>query len=203
MTPFDRGLKPMRSTSYLHLKLCSLTRRIWSSGSVCTCVVLLTCGAVTALAQRAFIWVNYGEEGDHPGFQRVFGGQHADGTKMYVCRLGDNTRIHGSPGKLNQNKCYIPFDGDEMIRDKDFQVLLTNTRYAWKPIFQTSDAEVNRNAVKGGSDLDNAPLFMCRRQLKDGMHLGKYRPSRGVCYIPWGGKELLFSHADGFDVLFP
>src|SRR5689334_3592935 len=34
-----------------------------------------------------FIWVYPNDEKDYPAYQRVEGGQHQDGTMMYICQL--------------------------------------------------------------------------------------------------------------------
>lgn len=45
------------------------------------------------------------------------------------------------------------------------------------------------NAVQGGYDSDGTKLFIGRAPLKGGVHLGKVREARNLCYIPLFGEE--------------
>lgn len=45
------------------------------------------------------------------------------------------------------------------------------------------------NAVQGGYDGDGTRLFVGRAPLKGGVHLGKIREARNICYIPLFGEE--------------
>src|SRR4051812_3064490 len=54
-----------------------------------------------------------------------------------------------------------------------------------------------RNAFEGGWDPDLGPLYFCRAWYRDGTHPGKLYNS--VCYIPWGGAEVMIH--TGFEIL--
>src|SRR3954464_11572324 len=58
------------------------------------------------LQNASYIWVLPTEEKDYPGYRRVEGGKHGDGTMMYVCRVEGST-----PGKLYKNQCLAPYGG--------------------------------------------------------------------------------------------
>jgi len=162
-----------------------------------------------------YIWVNFGEEQDHPGYRRVLAGMHQDGNKMYVCRGWG-----GLPGKFYRNQCYFPFNGGEIIDkeppkgnpsdpfymppiDINPQLLLTNiAEPAWVNISKLSLDRIEKAAVKGGQKVfekDKEPLFICRRQMNDGVHPGKYHPATQRCYVSWNGKEQSFT--SDFEVL--
>ena len=160
-----------------------------------------------------------------PTYHRVSGGFHADGTKMYVCRgIVNSTDGTVAPGKFYKDKCYYPWNGKEVVTDRDYELMLIPESYLWQPIDlswrrelrevwdrpvfgRQPDLEVFTQlsfAIQGGlyrKGWSHSDLYMCRKQLKDGTHLGKYSPRYNFCYIPWGGKELNFSVKDGFDIL--
>lgn len=166
-----------------------------------------------------YIWVNFGEEQDHPGYRRVLAGMHQDSNKMYVCRGWGEL-----PGKFYRNHCYFSYNGGEIIdkelpnkklttddpdywfmppRDINPQLLLTNTAEpTWVNISKLSLDRIKKAAVKGGNNVhktDKEPLFICRRQMNDGVHSGKYHPASQRCYISWDGKEQSFT--SDFEVL--
>jgi len=145
-----------------------------------------------------FLWVNYGEEQDYAGYKRVLGGTHADGSRMYICRAKRTNGMH--PGKLYKNRCMVPWNGQENVFPSNYQVLLTNTGYQWPDSFNLSPAQIEESAITGGNNNKEA-LYICRKQLKDGLHPGKYLISSGLCYVAWGGKETTWTN--GFQILTP
>jgi len=145
-----------------------------------------------------FIWVESAEAGGYPGYRLVEGGKHTDGTMMYICRVGGTT-----PGKLYKNLCHYPMAGGETVVGK-YQVLLTNRAYQWLKARNVTRAQIKSEAVKGGVDegnQKNPPLYICRKNMKDGVHPGKYSYNNNLCYIAWGDSERYFN--DGFEILFP
>lgn len=157
--------------------------------------------SATAGSMRAaepFIWVNYGQEQDYTGYKRVQGGDHADGNKMYICRARRSNGVH--PGKMYKNKCLVPWNGQENAFTGSFQVLLSNTGYQWADHFNLSPAQIKASAISGGRNYKEA-LYICRKQMKDGLHPGKYLLSSGLCYVSWGGKETTWTN--GFQILTP
>ncbi len=148
-------------------------------------------------------WVSYGDESSYPKYQRVFGGDHKDGTKMYICRSKFSDEQH--PGKLYQNQCYVSWNGKEHVISNNFQVLLTKdpATLDWKPLSSLSHDNITSLAVIGGAVNYGAStsrtLYICRVKLRDGVHPGKYMLRNGICYVPWGGNEQTYT--SGFDVL--
>ncbi|KAI9330742.1 hypothetical protein BDR26DRAFT_693840 [Obelidium mucronatum] len=72
-----------------------------------------------------------------------------------------------------------------------------NAQVFWKTI---SGKYVPAEAIPIGRDSDGAPLFAARALFKGGIHVGKAR-NGAVCHIPFGGKEILLSESDPYDVL--
>ena len=146
-----------------------------------------------------FIWVYPNDEKDYPAYQRVEGGQHQDGTMMYICQLRN---YHGTiqPGKLYKRSCYYSYGGLEKSYPV-YQVLLTNSGYQWKDSAKVPRAQIEEGrVVKGGLDQGSDPIYVCRKQMSDGLHPGKYSYNNNLCYIPWGGKE--YSYKEGFEFLY-
>lgn len=146
-----------------------------------------------------FIWVYPNDEKDYPAYQRVEGGQHQDGTMMYICQLRN---YHGTiqPGKLYKRSCYYSYGGLEKNYPV-YQVLLTNSGYQWKDSAKVPRAQIEEGrVVKGGLDQGNDPIYVCRKQMSDGVHPGKYSYNNNLCYIPWGGKEYFYK--EGFEFLY-
>jgi hypothetical protein len=157
----------------------------------------LMAGAYSALNQAGdFIWVNYGEEQDWPTYRRVFGDTHTDGNKMYVCVAQFIDGQHA--GTLYRNTCFVPWGGKERSFKENYKILLTNAPYAWTHIDNLAAAQIRKRGVRAGF-VNDEDLYVCRKQMKDGAHPGKYLISTGLCYVPWGGKEYYFSN--GFRVL--
>jgi hypothetical protein len=148
-------------------------------------------------------WVWYGSEQSYPGYQRVFVGNHKDGSSMYSCRAEFSDGLH--PGKLYHDKCYIAWSTNEFIIGNDFQVLLTDApaHLAWKPVSSLSPENIKDFAAIGGSTTFQGgrkyPLYICRVSLTDGVHAGKYAQVNNTCYVGWGGKSR--SYTKDFSVL--
>ena len=152
------------------------------------------------LIKEGFMWVNVNEENRFPGYKRVIGGQHDDGTTLYICQhtiKGDPT-----PGKLHKDLCQVPWGGKENVfSNGDYKVLLTNTQYHWDEIEDPKRVNIASSAVQVGFDYSaRSNLFICRKRLGDGVHPGKFLDARDKCYISWGGLELIQDYK--FEVLF-
>lgn len=144
-----------------------------------------------------FIWVSVDEDQSRPGYKRVVGGKHRDGTTMYICRVSGPT-----PGKLYNNSCHYSFVGQEYAVPSRYQVLLTDGAYEWRSFDEIKRSEIKKTAIVGGSDSDGKDtLYMCRRHMSDGWHPGKYSYKNNLCYIPWGNQEKYY--AKDFEILFP
>lgn len=146
----------------------------------------------------AFIWVPFGQEGKHPGYQRVIGGRLNDGTALPVCRAVING--FQVPGKYYNRMCMMPWHGRELYDAQKLDIFMTKSSSSWKAVHNLSHAQIESGAVlaSGGSGSGNE--YICRRQMQDGTHPGKYAIGNSNCYISWGGKEYHF--ADAFDILF-
>lgn len=144
-----------------------------------------------------FIWVSVDEDQSRPGYKRVVGGKHRDGTTMYICRVSGLT-----PGKLYNNSCHYSFVGQEYAVPSRYEVLLTDGAYEWRSFDEIRRSEIKKIAIVGGSDSNGKDtLYMCRRHMSDGWHPGKYSYKNNLCYIPWGNQEKYY--AKDFEILFP
>src|SRR5215470_3744837 len=95
-------------------------------GIVLLCAAMRT-SAVTTPQSVHFIWVPVEGDQSRPGFKRVVGGTHDDGTTMYICRVSGLT-----PGKLYNNTCHYSYVGQEYAVPSRYQILLTDSGYEWK-----------------------------------------------------------------------
>ncbi|MFL6229072.1 MAG: DM9 repeat-containing protein [Pyrinomonadaceae bacterium] len=145
------------------------------------------------LQDASFIWASPDERGLYPGYEPVVGGKHQDGTTMYICKQSF------VPGKLYKDTCHYSYGGREHV-DTHYRVLLTNTQYQWKAAVDLSRAQIKSGAVKVGIDYGHDTIYICHKQMSDGVHPGKYSYNNNLCYIPWGGKE--YHYADDFEILF-
>jgi Protein of unknown function (DUF3421) len=155
-------------------------------------------------------------------FLKVSGGHPAlfHGTEAFICRvIVMQDKVNGptyAPGELSGTGCLYPYDGKALTAVNGYDVLMQNRNlgftYQWQPIdpsWKVSLGPVPARdnftqlsfAPSGGVDKKNGGLYMCRKQLGDGLHLGKYAPGTGFCYVPSGGKESDFKVRDGFDIL--
>ena len=159
---------------------------------------LIFTGSNECRAQDAFIWVPHGQESQHPGYTRVIGGKLNDGTPLPVCRAQIN-RIQTS-GKYYNSRCLMPWHGSELSNNTTYDIFMTKAAFHWKPFHDLSRAQIESSAVLADIGLkDTGHMYICRRQMQDGVHPGKFAIGYGFCYISWGGKEYHFT--DGFDIL--
>jgi hypothetical protein len=144
-----------------------------------------------------FIWLLIDGDQSRPGYRRVVGGKHQDGTTMYICRVSGVT-----PGKLYNNSCHYSYVGQEYVVPSRYEVLLTDVAYEWRSFDELKRTQIKKGAVAGGSDSNGKDtLYMCRRHMSDGWHPGKYSYRNNLCYIPWGDQEKFYGK--GFELLFP
>lgn len=151
-----------------------------------------------------FIWVDSSELINNKNYSLVSAGKHPDGKATYICRAPFDDGVH--PGKMHLGKCYVSWGGDEHTFDNGFEVLLTHSNaYKWMRNDLLSQKDVFDKGISGGN-VYNETLYICRviydGQDGHGVHAGKYLPSTGICYIPYGGEELLFSSSNStFSIL--
>lgn len=144
-----------------------------------------------------FIWVSVDGDQNRPGFKRVVGGAHDDGTTMYICRVSGFV-----PGKIYNNSCHYSAAGQENVITSRYEVLLSDVETEWRSFDGLKRSEIKRDAVVSGTDPNTKDtLYMCRKKMSDGRHSGKYSYKNNLCYIPWGNQERFYSN--GFSILFP
>lgn len=144
-----------------------------------------------------FIWISSDGDQSRPGYRRVIGGKHEDGTTMYICRVTGTV-----PGKLYNNSCHYSYVGQEYAVPARYEVLLTDVDYQWRSFDEVRRTDIKKTAVVGGSDSNGKDtIYMCRKRMSDGTHPGKYSYRNNLCYIPWGNQEKYY--AKGFQILFP
>lgn len=167
-------------------------------------IIGLFCAAVRTSAltnptpqSTRFMWVPVDGDQNPPGFKRVVGGKHRDGTTMYICRASGVT-----PGKIYANSCHYTYVGQEYVIPSRYEVLLADGGYEWKSFDELRRSEIKKNPLVGGSDSNGKDtLYICRRHMSDGWHPGKYSYRNNLCYIPWGNQEKYY--AKDFEILFP
>jgi Protein of unknown function (DUF3421) len=159
---------------------------------------LLTLSLTSSAQGDAYIWVPHGQEGQHPGYQRVVGGKLNDGTQLPVCRAVVNG--FQVPGKYYNRMCMSPWHGKELYDAQQYDFFMTKVTPRWKAVHDLSHAQIESGGVVASSGSGSGTEYICRRQLQDGMHPGKYAIGNGNCYVSWAGKEYHFT--DGFDILF-
>jgi hypothetical protein len=159
---------------------------------------LLLTFSIRGSAQGTFIWVPAGQEGQHPGYQRVIGGKLNDGTPLPVCRAVVNQ--FQVPGKYYNRQCMTPWHGKELSNGQNIDIFMVKGSSTWKAVHDVSRSQIESGAVFASSGSGSGNEYICRRQMQDGTHPGKYAFGNGNCYISWGGKEYHFT--DGFDILF-
>ncbi|CAF1004347.1 unnamed protein product [Rotaria sp. Silwood1] len=127
----------------------------------------------------------------------VPGGQEANGQTLYVARF-ITKEGQLSPGKLapQYRQAYVSYGGKEQS-SAVYQVLTHPNPQELKWV-STSGNNVPTGALQGGSD-HGTPLFIGRAPFQGGVCCGKYAPSHGCVYLPWGEQEN--SVPNNFEVL--
>ncbi|XP_067006447.1 uncharacterized protein [Anabrus simplex] len=135
-------------------------------------------------------WVKY-TEGPIPR-GAVIAGNTKDGQKLFVGRADHQGEI--LPAKVISRGCaFVPHGGVEHIKF-DFEVLC-NAPVSWQP---GAFGNVPPKALPVGVTSSPEPLYY-GRVIHDGALIpGKIQPSLRKCFVPYGGKELLF---DMYEVL--
>lgn len=112
-----------------------------------------------------------------------------DGVNLYIARANHKGEV--VPGKLHppSGSCYIPWGGSEH-RKTNYEVLCN----AKGKFVHTSGSSIPNNAYIGGySTVNNEPYYIGRVNIYKTLTLGKVSRMHGLCYIPYGGKELYFT----------
>ena len=156
--------------------------------------------ASQAKGQGNFIWVAHEQESKYPGYRRVIGGRLNNGTELPVCRAVVNG--FNVPGKFFDHICYTPWHGKEVMDAQKYEFFLTKAPYSWKQVHDLSRAQIEKGAVWASpGQRDTGAEYICRKQMSDGMHSGKYAIGNATCYVSWGGKE--YHWTDSFEIMFP
>jgi len=118
----------------------------------------------------------------------VLAGHDTDGGPIYAGRASFRSELLPAKVVPNHQVAYVPFAGSEHRVD-NYEVLVTRKRIAWQP---DSDGSVPTGALPVGTARNKETLYMARVEYNNSLTPGKVHPSHGVCYIPFGGKELAF-----------
>jgi len=111
---------------------------------------------------------------------------------LYYCRaeIKSGTTASLQPGKIRPGftGCVIPYSGREYSIGT-YQVLV-----ALNPAFPLADISasngfVPQDAIRGGTDTDGTPLYICSAFFNGSTQLGKLHSSFGGCNIGYGGVE--------------
>ncbi|CAF0921206.1 unnamed protein product [Rotaria sordida] len=127
----------------------------------------------------------------------VPGGKEANGETLYVARF-ITKEGQLAPGKLSpQNKNAYSSCGGKEQSSSVYQVLThpNQQELRWVP---TSGNNLPTGALQGGGD-HRSPLFIGRAPFQGSVCCGKFEPTHGCVYLPYGGQE--HSVMNNFEVL--
>ena len=133
------------------------------------------------------VWV-LSRDGQIPA-NAVVGGREKDGCVIYV------GRFYTKEGQLAPGKVYPPngcaYSSCNMVEQssKVYQVLThpnQKEKLKWVP---TTGGSLPTGALRAGGGYGNDGLYIARAPLNGGICCGKFEPSHGCAYLPWGDKE--------------
>ena len=104
------------------------------------------------------------------------------------------------PWQILQSTLSDAGHGKELSDGQKIDIFMTKGSSTWRAVHDLSRAQIEGGAVFASSGSGVGNEYICRRQMQDGTHPGKYALGNSNCYISWGGKEYHFT--DGFDILF-
>jgi hypothetical protein len=117
----------------------------------------------------------------------VPGGHEANGQTIYIARFVTQEG-QLAPGKLapQYKLAYIGYGGMERTSDV-YQVLThpNQQELKWVP---SNGNNLPTGALQAGGDY-HCSLFIGRAPFEGGVCCGKFAPSHGCVYLPWGGRE--------------
>lgn len=130
-------------------------------------------------------WV-LSQNGDIPP-NAVEGGREANGEPLYIARF-ISKECQLAPGKLarSHRSAYVSCNSTEQSASV-YQVLTCSNQQElkWVP---TSGNNLPTGALQAGGN-HQSPLYVGRAQFQGGVCCGKFEPTHGCVYVPWGGKE--------------
>ncbi|KAJ8705947.1 hypothetical protein PYW07_010724 [Mythimna separata] len=156
-------------------------------------------GERCAVRHKGYHWLPM-KDGQLPP-NAIIGGY--DNEELYIARA----YVTGSlcPGKYVKSvgKAFIPFGGNEHIKEEDFEILCgyTNANATW---FKVDSKYIPENAFIGGrtgGDLEirGEALYVCKAEVETGKVVtGKGYGRTYLCYLPNKGQEIT---ASSFEVL--
>lgn len=150
-----------------------------------TAMLLLFAGQSALMAQWQQVF-----EGRIPA-NALRAGYEADGTPLYIARVGYQRGTHTGKAQSGWEAAAIPYGGAELwIRDYD--VFVGQGSWVW-----VNGGAIPESAIRGGIEADGRPLFIARAAIGGGLHPGKAHRGGGAM-IPYGGVEHLI---DRYEVL--
>ena len=119
---------------------------------------------------------------------------------LYYCRA----HLAGSdlePGKIRPGfpGCLIPYGGVEQVATY-YQVLVSLSPAMPLTTVVASGGYVPPDAIRGGTDNDGTPLYLCTAVYGGGSHPGKLKPAFKGCDVSYGGGEHVVA---SYSVLVP
>ncbi|CAF2634849.1 unnamed protein product [Rotaria sp. Silwood2] len=127
----------------------------------------------------------------------VPGGQEGNGQILYIARF-ITKEGQLAPGKLapHYQQAYASCGGKEQSSSV-YQVLTypNQQELKWVP---SNGNNLPTGALQAGGN-QQSPLFIGRASFQGGICCGKFEPSHGCVYLPWGGREN--SVPNNFEVL--
>jgi hypothetical protein len=118
---------------------------------------------------------------------------------LYICRGDVGESPLGRPpigpvslqlGKIRPGfgGCFVPYSGRELVL-ANYQVLVALNPAMPIAVVPASNGFVPQDAIRGGTDVDGTPLYICAAIFDGGSHPGKLHSSFGGCNISYGGVE--------------
>ncbi|WP_428656176.1 DUF3421 domain-containing protein [Runella sp.] len=115
-------------------------------------------------------------------------GNENDGSPLYIARIRHEGGIHIGKVRANAREAFIPYGGKEIIAD-NFEIYTGKGRWV-----TVSGGNFPANAIVGGYENDNSPLYIVRASIGGGLHIGKARANAREAFIPYGGTEEIVSN---------
>lgn len=110
-------------------------------------------------------------------------GKEADGQTLHVCTARYNNGVHIGKIRPGFQGCHIGYGG-KALEITQYNVLAGSGRWA-----AASAGTIPNGAVKGGSESDNRPLYICRASFNGGVLPGKIGRNFGGCNFAYGDRE--------------
>uniref|UniRef100_A0A336ML91 CSON003397 protein n=1 Tax=Culicoides sonorensis TaxID=179676 RepID=A0A336ML91_CULSO len=143
------------------------------------------------------------------------GGKTHNGELLYIGRANHNGTLAIGSVQKSYSACFVSY-AEKEYEYKDYEIFVTDDASLITPVIATvpetkpvevvaatekkPDIEeklwrscigtnVPANAVQGGHDVDEEPLYIGRVKHEGAITPGKVNADHGLCYVPFGGKE--------------